>query len=249
MSDDDFYVGWRKTAPRADRRFLLAAAIGLSAAAIGVGAGLGGRGLAPGPGDWRQDDVRIYSGLLMPDPYPHLRYRDDAGDVRDALLVGYGKTALPITGPTPRPVTLRASEIRRGRAVMLAIPDPADIRDATGSRLPAAPEPQIIGETLLVGELVDAKCWYGAMRPGYGKPHKGCAALCIEGRLPIALCASAACGNADAMAPLLVDENGAPHDLRLSALAADPIAVAGVLVRSGELVSIRAAIGDIRRLD
>ncbi|MBU6372636.1 MAG: hypothetical protein KJS97_07900 [Alphaproteobacteria bacterium] len=248
MNDDDFYVGWRPKAHAADRRFLLGAAIGLGVAALGAGAALGARGLAPGPGEWRQDDLHVYSGLLMQDPYLRLRFRDTSGDVRDALVVGYGKNALPVTAASPRAVTIRASAIERGRALMLAVPDPANIQDATGARMPATPAPQIVGETLLVGELVDAKCWYGAMRPGYGKPHKGCAALCIQGRLPIALCTSSACGDAEAVAPLLVDENGAPHGPRLAAFAADPIAVTGVLVRSGDLLSVRAAIGDIRRL-
>lgn len=42
------------------------------------------------------------------------------------------------------------------------------------------------GDTL-VGEIVDTKCYLGAMKPGRGKPHRDCASLCIRGGIPAAL--------------------------------------------------------------
>ncbi|MCY3932665.1 MAG: hypothetical protein OXH70_13215 [Acidobacteria bacterium] len=39
----------------------------------------------------------------------------------------------------------------------------------------------------LVGEIVDTKCYLGAMKPGRGKPHRDCASLCIRGGIPAAL--------------------------------------------------------------
>src|SRR5690349_19376703 len=36
----------------------------------------------------------------------------------------------------------------------------------------------------LRGEIVDSKCFLGAMRPGNGKTHKACAMLCIAGGVP-----------------------------------------------------------------
>lgn len=49
----------------------------------------------------------------------------------------------------------------------------------------AAPGNAGASETVtLVGELVDTKCFVGAMRPGYGKTHRGCAIVCLEGGVP-----------------------------------------------------------------
>ena len=36
-------------------------------------------------------------------------------------------------------------------------------------------------DTLLTGEIIDPKCYYGAMNPGQGKPHLSCAIRCISG--------------------------------------------------------------------
>lgn len=36
-------------------------------------------------------------------------------------------------------------------------------------------------DTVIIGEIVDPKCYLGAMNPGEGKPHRACAILCIGG--------------------------------------------------------------------
>ncbi len=38
-----------------------------------------------------------------------------------------------------------------------------------------------IGMQTLNGEIIDPKCYFGAMNPGQGKPHLSCAARCISG--------------------------------------------------------------------
>ena len=40
------------------------------------------------------------------------------------------------------------------------------------------------GETRLKGEIYDPKCAFGAMKPGFGKPHRSCAIRCISGGVP-----------------------------------------------------------------
>jgi hypothetical protein len=40
------------------------------------------------------------------------------------------------------------------------------------------------GDVVLRGEVVDSKCFAGAMKPGEGKTHKACAALCLRGGIP-----------------------------------------------------------------
>ena len=36
----------------------------------------------------------------------------------------------------------------------------------------------------LQGEILDPKCWFGAMKPAEGKVHKSCAIRCISGGIP-----------------------------------------------------------------
>jgi hypothetical protein len=100
---------------------------------------------------------------------------------------------------------------------------------------------------LLTSEILDANCWFGAMRPGYGKPHKACAALCARGGLPLALCRIGECG-AGTEAPLFLDADGRLHKLDVLPLVADPGFIRGRMVSVGDVMQLRAALADIRRL-
>lgn len=248
MSDDDFFVGWSAKAPPSDRRFLLRAGLGLTVGAAALGVGLGGRSPAPGPGAWDQGDVRTYTGALRRAPYPMLRFLDESGAARSALLVGYGKDAVAIPSSIAEAAQVRASLIVRGRNLMLAVPSEPNAIQPVSLRAPIPDLPSSDeGDGLLVGEIVDAKCWFGAMRPGYGKTHKSCAALCAQGRLPLAFCTDGQCASADE-APLLVNECGLAHGPALAPLVADPVVATGRYVRIDGVLTFRAALKDISRL-
>ena len=40
------------------------------------------------------------------------------------------------------------------------------------------------GRQTITGEIVDPKCFFGVMKPGYGKVHLSCAVRCIAGGIP-----------------------------------------------------------------
>lgn len=40
------------------------------------------------------------------------------------------------------------------------------------------------GKVVLIGELVDTKCYFGVMRPATGKVHRACAVRCLSGGVP-----------------------------------------------------------------
>ena len=47
------------------------------------------------------------------------------------------------------------------------------------------PAPQVLADNVtLKGEIIDPKCYLGAMKPGGGKTHKACAMRCIAGGIP-----------------------------------------------------------------
>jgi hypothetical protein len=245
---DGFFIGWRDAAP-GGRRAFLAAALGLAAGAAGAGALLAMNRPAPGSGAWDQSDVRDWDGVLQRAPFPALRWMSEDGAPQTAFLATNGKSAAVLPGSVSGRVRVRASLIARGRAKMLAIdPVSAWIEPASG----APPDATFwrerdLGPALMAGEILDAKCWFGAMRPGYGKGHKACAALCIEGGLPLAFCQAGACGDA-IDAPLFLDADGRPHGVAIAALAADPVAARGRLVAVGDVTQFRVDRGAIARL-
>lgn len=252
MSDDDpFFVGWSSDAPDVDRRFMLGAALGLTLAGIGAAHLLATRQNSPGSGQWRQSAVRDWVGLLVRDPYPMLRMHDASGGRRTAFLATTGKRGVAPPPDIGGAVTVRASAITRGRNMMLAAIDgpgwiaPAAVDVAALQDWPVQP----MGNAALVGEILDAKCWFGAMKPGFGQTHKSCAAVCARGGLPLAFCTpgGALCGDSEATL-LFVDEAGRPHGRALAPYVADPVSVTGRIVRIGDITQFRAARQDIRRI-
>jgi hypothetical protein len=247
---DEFFIGWAET-PRTDRRFLLGAALGLTAFGAGAGVLLARAQSNPGDGLWDMGAVKDWAGHLVRAPYPALRTFGIDGRPRTAYLGTMGKMGVADLLPAnvAGDVIVRGSLIVRGANAMIAV-DPATswIKAAsTGDASLGAWREEGIGPAALAGEILDSKCWFGAMKPAQGKSHKSCASLCVRGGLPAVFCEGAACGAALSQ-PVLTDENGHAHGEGLLALVADPVFVSGTFVRVGDVMQLRAALGDIRRI-
>ncbi|MBY0567744.1 MAG: hypothetical protein K2P70_10550 [Hyphomonadaceae bacterium] len=247
MSKDEMFVGWSAETPRADRRFLLGAGLALIAGSGALGARLGMTGVPVGDGIWDQRARHTLRGILSRDPYPILRTRGLGGDVRTVFLTSSGKTAPEIDAAFfGNTADVTGTLITRGRNAMMAVEDVAAPDGFDGADL-AAPAAVDRGPVMLAGEILDAKCWFGAMRPGYGKAHKACAALCARGGLPLAFCQIGACGDGTD-APLLLDENGVAFSRVILPLVADPVTIQGRLVAVGDVMQLRASLDSIRRI-
>lgn len=246
---DAFFVGWSNDISRVDRRFVLGAGAALIAGGAGLGAAVGRLQNAPGDGAWNQGAVRTWTGLLLANPYPMLRTLDLGDDPRTAFLSTSGKTAVRLPPQLiGQQVTITASLIARGDHAMLAVVDAgnwiAPLAEPPATPLALAPE-RDLGRAALVGEILDAKCWFGAMRPGYGQTHKACATLCARGGLPLAFCTEN-CGVSEA--PLFLDERGHPHARAILPYVADPVFVIGRRVQVGDVTQFRASIASVVRL-
>lgn len=255
--EDELFIGWART-PKADRRFMLGAGLALLGGGGGAAAWLA-RGADPvGTGTWNQGAVKDWFGDLVTAPYPMLRLRNTDGTPRTAFLATSGKLGVQarLKGYPDSEVRVRGSLIARGTQAMIAVVDGPDwiapvVKDPYILDEPSYPPvwpwtEHDQGEALLTGEILDTKCWFGAMRPSSGKVHKACASLCIRGGLPPAFCANG-CGEG-ALAPLLLDEHGQAHGPALLPLVADPVQAQGRLVKVGDVLQFRVALGRIRRL-
>jgi hypothetical protein len=247
MKDDEFFIGWAPT-PRRDRRFMLGATLGVVAAGAGFAALLSQAHEPAGAGRWNQGDVRTFSGRLVREPYPALLTSDIDGALRTAFLVSNGKSGVQerLRRVGVESVRVQGTLIARGANAMIAAVDGADWIDDG----PPAPDPNWTavdeGPALLAGEILDAKCWFGAMRPGAGKVHKSCASLCIRGGLPAAFCANGCGDGAEIL--LFVDANGRAHSRDLLPYVADPVYASGRIVRVGDVRQFRVDMSDVRRM-
>ncbi len=254
VGDDDMFIGWAK-APAVDRRFLLAAMPLTLAGTTGLGWLVANEIGDPGAGRWEQGATHVVEGVLAAKPYPMIRVADETAPfgMRSVLIVAQGKCtgALKLADLDGKPVKASGVLIARNERRMLEVPlsvnrwlEPLPV---TGGVAPlAAPAAENLGRVRLSGQIMDSKCFFGVMRPGHGKTHKACAALCIRGGVPPSFWARDAQGRESVL--LMTDARGAPLAEAILPLVADPVAAEGEIVRVGDLLQFRADAADYRRV-
>lgn len=249
---DEFYVGYLAlpVGHKAFLRFALPAILWLMVAIASL---VAVRMRDAGRGVWDASDRRIFVGTMDVDPYPVLRQaRERSGRPEDLprsfLLVEAGKIGgrAGLSRMQGQTVRVAGSLLHRdGRAMIELAPGEDAVRaesaDAASvaTRVPA-------GRTSLRGEIVDSKCFLGAMRPGDGKTHRACAQRCIAGGLPPILVTRDAAGNASYY--LLTAPDGAAANEMVRPFVAEPVEVTGTLERQDDLMFLRVNVGGIKRL-
>lgn len=246
MPGNDFFIGWAAELPAADRRFFLRAGVGLVVAASATAGLLAGLQRAPGDGHW-DSELREWRGVLLATPYPVLLTRSDDGQWRSLLLVCQTKCGVAerVGALLGQPVVVSGSLIARGAHAMLAVAD----GDDAFRREPAAafktPATRVLGEVSVAGEILDSKCWFGAMRPASGKVHKACASLCIRSGIPAGLFVRDASGDT---AMLTLTESGQQLGESTLAKVADPVEVTGSVYQRGDLRWLDTTAKAVKRL-
>ena len=249
MSGQDFFIGWADT-PKPDRRFFLRAGLGLMAGTGALAGGLASMQNPAGSGTWNPGDVREWRGIATAEPYAMLRTNELGVGPRTALLACLGKCGVTarIGSYAGKPVIIKGSLIQRGRHNMIAVVDDIDwIREDDGAAdaMPSFPQVVTIGSVTLKGEILDSKCWFGAMRPSEGKVHKSCASLCIRGGLPPAFFARDRKGHS---ALMIMTDHGTAHGPDLLPFVADPVEITAEARRWGDMLLLDGPVSSIRRL-
>ncbi len=253
---DEFYVNYLPTPPALRRVLVLVTGLLLWVAAAYAFVWARAQ---HGPGDAVWDDVtpKTFTGTLVADPYPMLlpesaaepsAATSAAGGVDPAMpiiLVEMGKhgSRERVTPHAGRRVTVRGWTLERdGRRVVEL--DPADDAITPAEGVATVPAAVPAGPVTLAGEIVDYKCFLGAMKPGEGKPHKMCATLCVRGGIPPMLVVNEPAGRAYY---LLTGPAGEPIGEGVLPFIADPVEVRGSVEARAGLRLLRINPDDIRR--
>ncbi len=179
---DDFYVGYLATPP-SHLRFARRLVWGLLAWIILLGAVIAASMRSPGETVWNTAQEQTWTGTLFTDPYPMLVPADGTMPL---LIVEMGKHGAHarVEPHAGRSVDVRGFLLERdARRIIELTPDDRAIVPVNAP-LTAAPTPTTPTPVTLTGEIVDGKCYLGAMKPGDGLTHKACATLCVRGGLP-----------------------------------------------------------------
>ncbi len=225
---DEFFIGWLAL-PRTYRRLVRIAAVvslllaGLSAALLALPQ------RSPGDGVWNPTSQTLV-GLAQAAPYPLLWLPADEAHPsgRAVLLVAEGKfgAARRIAQFAGRWVRVRGTLlVRDGRALFELASEPNAVEDLEQFAVKSPFVSQGAGQVRVRGEIIDPKCYLGAMKPGGGKTHKACAALCIRGGIPPMLLSIDPEGRPQYY--LLTGPNDEPLHEQLAPFAGDLIAASG----------------------
>lgn len=239
---DEFYVGYLRTPPghlRFVRRLVWVMLAWI--VALGVVIALGMRD--PGGATWDTSRERQWVGTVLTEPYP-LLIPDDGSD---ALLIvemakhGAHERVEPFGGAHAR---VRGFLLDRdGRRMIELTPDDTAIEREPKVDLSVPPNPRPLGPVTLTGEIVDGKCYLGAMKPGDGMTHKSCATLCVRGGLPPMVVSREEGG---AVFRLLVIDGSTELSPELLALIAEPVRVRGEEFELAGLRFVRATASQVQ---
>ena len=134
-----------------------------------------------------------------------------------------------------------------GQALIEVIPESLETDGASATVSPLG-ERVSLGEMTLEGEIVDTKCYLGAMNPGVLKPHRACAILCIKGDIPpMLLVRGAAVDEADYF--LLVDDSYGTVNDRILDFVGLPVQITGQVEQVGDRLILRAAPSSYRLIE
>jgi hypothetical protein len=253
-----FYVGWQPRADAAVERFVAPVALALVLTAPLAAALLCLAQERFDEARFEYGTLRTFQGEIAELPYPTLRLL--VPGTPDALawpLVAPGKHGASelVAGLAGRRVEACGTLIARDGQVMLELASEAPLRELAAGAALADAAVEDLGRRVLIGEIVDTKCYYGVMKPGHSKPHRACAIRCISGGVPPTLLVRHAelAGSPATSATyyLLTGTRGEPLnaalvDLDLIAL---PVEIEGQVTRRDGALHLAADPAAIRRLE
>ncbi|MFQ3244160.1 MAG: hypothetical protein ACI9OI_001509 [Chitinophagales bacterium] len=240
----DFFVGYLPM-PEGLKPFYKWLTVLLLVVGLGFSYWVSSSQQAVGKGQWLLAEEKTYQGYLSHDPYPVLHVVGD--EPESIILMSQGKhSSANLTSELDgNEVTVTGFPIERGGWKLLELRDLSDVKVINSKpSYSAISEP--LGEVTLSGEIIDSKCFMGVMKPGEGKVHRACAAMCIAGGIPPLLVVNQSDGNRYGY--ILIGPQGqAAADLVIEDVAV-PVSVFGQLERRGDLTYLRIAENGINRI-
>ncbi len=246
MSDTEFYIGYKPSAPPRLARFQRRAVGSLILGGLVLAVALAALQKPFDPGDFEYGVIREFEGVLVENPVPTLLI-DEGSAFSRFLLVSPGKfgAADLVAGLNGHTLHLRGSLIyRQDERMIELVPDSIREVATVAERQPA--NAIDLGEHTLVGEIVDSKCYLGVMKPGREKTHRACAVRCISGGVPPILRTTNAEG--EVLHLLLVGVDGGPLNKKILQFVAEPVEIFGTIQRHGDQLALLVDPSSIRRL-
>lgn len=215
MKKDEFYIGYNKKVNSNILKFRNRILIGIAVLFITIAGTFAIYQNKSTSGKFEFGKISQIEGVFMQKPYPMLRVKANENISRDILLLGFGKFgALPglselnVDMLDGKEMSISGTLIYYdGKTLFQLEPDlknNIEIKNQVNYKRDWID----LGKIEISGEVIDPKCYFGVMKPGFGKIHRSCGVRCISGGIPPVYMTTNAEGKQTYM--LLVNENGEP---------------------------------------
>jgi hypothetical protein len=252
--NDEFYIGWQSKAPPRTGRAVQLMTVALLLAMALVAATLAVVQRTIGAAVFEYGDEKHFSGIFRVWPYPHLLVIRPNGDGKPVTFSTYFLVAPLKFGLSPEKiapfdgkfVTLEGALLYRGNQTMVEVTSSSIAVDKSKSVTVPLPQAFPLGKQTFTGEIVDSKCYFGAMNPGELAPHRACAIVCIIGGIPPVLLVRQKDGPPVYL--LLVSTAGKAVNEQVLDWVAEPVTITGELESQDGLLVLCADPATYHRL-
>lgn len=198
------------------------------------------------------------TGTYVSDPIPMLLDVSLSADreLQDILIVGYGKFGADgIIEEIEREsgqlegkqVTFAGTLVSGGDRTVLELTMEEESLVSISNEIVSIPTLALLDSLVnLSGEIVDPKCYFGAMKPGEGKIHKSCAIRCISGGIPPVFRTSIT-GSYEYY--ILLDDQGEPFGEEILPYVGEQIALEGKTYEFNNWKVIQTVLGSFNYKD
>ncbi len=255
MEKDEFYIGYSTEHPVKTMRFLkfFITILGIVVLGVAIIFALGQKPFKNST--FELGSLTEVEGVLHLTPYPFLRTTLADGASKDILLLGFGKFGATkglqkiFENKNPQGMAIRLNGTLiyyEGKTLLQLESDVSGTYTLLGKTNTVSTIKEM-GNVSLKGEVIDPKCYFGVMKPAFGKIHRSCAIRCISGGIPPVYVTMNAQNEASYY--LITDEKGEPiHDAIIDYVG-KPSEIQGKLVDLGDWMQIRLNPNTIKLID
>ena len=240
MSNAEFYIGWMDKAPATFSKHVKKMLLLLLPVVLIIGYLIAASQQKFSTSNFEFGTLTEVKGIFFSNPIPCLKIiskKDMFGNSSyiTVPLVGFGKAGADgliqdlqkekgISFDN-KEITLKGTLLYNDGKLLMQI-DGNDqplthVGETANSSL--APVLKELGNMKVKGEVVDPKCFFGVMKPGYGKVHKDCAIRCISGGISPVLKVQDESGRTNFY--LIVGPNGERMNEAVKDFVAEPVEI------------------------
>ncbi|WP_196885730.1 hypothetical protein [Aureivirga sp. CE67] len=200
-------------------------------------------------------NVSEITGTFHSKPYPSVRIELSPNDYKNVLLLGFGKFGPDkdienmesrLNSIEGKEVSIKGNLIYYNGKTLLQIADSEKF--PVMKKESQLPERKInsLGEIEIEGEVIDPKCYFGVMKPGFGKIHRSCAVRCISGGIPPVFTTRSKEGNSEYF--MITDSKGNKINHDILEYVGQPVKVKGALEQLDNWFILKLNVEDIELL-